>query len=237
MESKVQNIFEEIGGKFISTPSVIKEKLTSVKAIIYDWDGVFNPGIKGEGENGTYSEADSMGINMLRFGFWLEHEHELPFIAIVSGQKNPSAIHLALREHFDHVYIKVTDKAKALNHLLKSFNITAREVAFCFDDILDLPLASECGVRFLVNRNASPLFKQYVLKNNYCDYITGQQGGNYAIREISELILGLTGNFNEVVRERIKYGDIYIKYIQQRNNQKTFTFTLHNDAIIEYPLP
>lgn len=237
MKNKIQEIFEGPGGKFVSSPSVIKEKLSFVKAIIYDWDGVFNPGIKGEGENGTYAEADSMGMNMLRFGFWLEHDHELPVIAIVSGQKNPSAIHLALREHLDHVYIKVTDKAKALSHLLKIFNMKAREVAFCFDDILDLPLASECGVRFLVNRNASPLFKQYVLQNKYCDYITGQQGGDYAIREISELVLGLTGKFNEVVRERIAYGDIYRKYIQQRNNQKTNIFTLHNNAIIEYPLP
>ena len=38
----------------------------NIKAIILDWDGVFHSGYKSLKGESQFSEADSMGMNMLR---------------------------------------------------------------------------------------------------------------------------------------------------------------------------
>ena len=77
-------------------------------------------------------------------------------------------------------------------------------------------MASECGARFLVRRNSSPLLQDFVLKNDYCDYITAAQADSYAVREIAELALGLMGVFDTVVSSRVKYDDDYCEYFSAR---------------------
>jgi len=231
MSKEIANLFKRQGGEFISSPSFIQEKLKEIKAFIFDWDGVFNPGTKGEGISSTYTEADSMGTNLLRFGYWLGKNQELPVMAIITGENNHSAIKLAQREHFHHIYFKIANKAIALEHLLSSFNLKEHEVAFCFDDVLDFPIASKCGLKFMVRRDASPLFKQYAIKNKLCDYITGQPGGNHAVREVSDLVLGLTGQFNKVIKERTAFSELYTNYLAQRNIPETKMFTVKNTVV------
>lgn len=223
---RVAKIFEEVGGKFVSSPEIIRAKLSQIKAFVFDWDGVFNNGLKGPGIEGSYSEADSMGTNMLRFSGWLKDETTLPVMAIITGQKNPVALELAQREHFNVVYQEALDKTMALNHMVEKWNLKPGEIAYIFDDILDLPLAEKCGLRFMIQRKASPLFTGYVTHGNYCDYISGREGGDHAVREIAELILGLTGTFEKVIQERILFSETYQAYLEQRNASETENFTL-----------
>ena len=231
MLNEITNLFEKQGGEFISSPSFIQEKLKGIKAFIFDWDGVFNPGTKGEGISSTYTEADSMGTNLLRFGYWLGNSQKLPIVAIITGENNQSAIKLAQREHFHHIYFKIANKAIALEHLLNSYHLKKEEVAFCFDDVLDFPIASKCGLKFMVRRDASPLFKQYAIENKLCDYITGQPGGNHAVREVSDLVLGLTGQFDQVIKERTAFSKLYTNYLTQRNTPSTKMFTVKDGEI------
>ncbi len=233
----ITQLFEKTGGEFVSPPADIRRKLSRVKAFVFDWDGVFNAGAKGRGAAGTYSEADSMGTNLLRFSSWMNHGHKLPVMAVLTGQEDLTAIDFVLREHFNYIYLKSTDKDKAFSHLLKISDINPEEMAFCFDDVLDLPVAERCGLRFMVRRNASPLFREYVIQRNFCDYLTGQQGDNHAIREIAELILGLRGDFDSVIRERIGFTRLYQGYLNQRSSQKTEAFILQDNCIVEYKFP
>ncbi|OQX97662.1 MAG: hypothetical protein B6I20_12200 [Bacteroidetes bacterium 4572_117] len=230
MLTEITKPFENLGGEFISSPKFIQEKLKGIKAFIFDWDGVFNSGTKGEGISSTYTEADSMGTNLLRFGYWLGHK-ELPIMAIITGENNLSAKKLAQREHFHHIYFKIANKATALEHLLNSYNLKEEEVAFCFDDVLDFPIAEKCGLRFMVRRDASPLFKQYAIENKLCDYITSQQGGNHAVREVSDLVLGLTGQINNVIKERTAFSELYTNYLTQRNTPVTKMFTVKDKVV------
>jgi len=234
MSYNVTQLFEKAGGEFVSPPADITRKLSRVKAFVFDWDGVFNAGAKGRGAAGTYSEADSMGTNLLRFSFWMNHGHRLPVMAILTGQKDLTAIDFVLREHFNYIYLKSTDKDKAFSHLLKISGMNPEEAAFCFDDVLDLPIAERCGLRFMVRRNASSLFREYVIQRNFCDYLTGRQGNNYAVREITELILGLSGDFDSVIHERIEFTGLYQEYLNQRSSQRPETFILQDNCIVEY---
>ena len=232
MTNEIEIIFKNLGGEFISSLSYIQEKLNKIKAFIFDWDGVFNSGTKAEGISSSYTEADSMGTNLLRFGFWLKNQQNLPVMAIITGENNQSAKKLAVREHFHHIYFKIPDKALAFRHLLKELNLQAHEVAFCFDDVLDFPIAKQCGLKFMVRRDASPLFKQYAIENKLCDYITAQQGGNHAVREISDLILGLYGVSDKVISERTDFSNLYTNYLQQRNIPETKMFSVKERTVV-----
>lgn len=229
----IETTFTKQGGEFISSLSYIKEKLNNIKAFIFDWDGVFNQGTKGEGISSTYTEADSMGTNLLRFGYWLKNNKDLPVMAIITGENNHSAKKLAVREHFHHIYFKIPNKAIAFEHLLHEFNLKADEVAFCFDDVLDFPIAQRCGLKFMVRRDASPLFKQYAIEHKLCDYITAQQGGNHAVREIAELVLGLYENMEQVISERTDFSTRYTTYLQERNKANTEMFTENSGNLVK----
>lgn len=231
MEYTIEKQFEKAGGQFILPTHQLKEKLTGIKALIFDWDGVFHSGYKNENGSSQFSEADSMGVNMLRFAYYLKNK-EIPYTAIITGENNKTAFHWAKREHLDDVFYKIKDKVEILNWLAANKGINKNEVLFVFDDILDLSMAKECEVRYLINRTSSLSLHNYCINNNLCDYISYNDGGNHAIREISELTISLLGNWNQVLDERIKYNNLYAPYIRKRQTIQTDFYTLENGEVI-----
>src|SRR4051812_22453306 len=116
-------IFTELGGRFCRPFAEFKDRLSKIKAYVFDWDGVFNDGVKPDSNRAAqggspFSEIDSMGTNMLRFGHWMA-TGELPFVAIITGEENPTAQYLAQREHFHAVYFKSANKLIAFEHFLR----------------------------------------------------------------------------------------------------------------------
>ncbi|MBY0425621.1 MAG: phosphatase, partial [Cytophagales bacterium] len=192
------------------------EKLKTIKALIFDWDGVFNNGVKTDNIPSSFSEADSMGINMLRFGYWLETS-KIPQVFIITGRNNEAAKEFAIREHFTAVYTSVKNKVECLPSLKKEWGVTPDQVAFVFDDVLDVSLAQKSALRFLVKRAASPLFEQFVSYNQYCDYITYSEGGKYPVREICELILGAKDIYTPTISERVQFSEKFKVYMSLRN--------------------
>mgnify|MGYP000391914701 CR=1 FL=1 len=82
--SRLNQLFTDLGGKFITPADELARRLVDIKAVIFDWDGVFNGGVKGEGVSSTFNEADSMGTNMLRYGLWRKTKTP-PVTTIISG--------------------------------------------------------------------------------------------------------------------------------------------------------
>lgn len=203
-------------GEFIEDQNIIAKKLKNIKAIIFDWDGVFHSGYKKNNNESSFSEADSMGINMLRFSYYLKN-NKIPYTAIITGENNETASYIAKREHFDHIFLKIKNKIEIVNGITKQIGITRDQILFVFDDILDLSIAKICGLRFMVNREASFMLKSYCKSHKLCDYISRNDGGSHAIREISELIISLQGDYNQVIDKRIAYGGDYKTYIELRN--------------------
>ena len=207
-------------GEFIENQDVIAKKLKNIKALIFDWDGVFHSGYKKSNKESSFSEADSMGINMLRFSYFLK-DNAIPFTAIITGENNETADYFAKREHFDEIFLKVKNKIEILDWLTQHKGFTNEEVLFVFDDILDLSIAKVCGLRFMVNRDASFMLTSYCKKNQLCDYITKNNAENHAIREISELAISLMGDYDLVIEKRINYDEDYLNYLEIRNSIKT----------------
>ena len=191
------------------------EKLAQCRAIVFDWDGVFNSGRKGGARASGFSEADSMGTNMLRYGLWRKLG-ELPYTAIISGEDNESAVAFAAREHLTAAYTGIRRKQDVIAHLCAENDLQPGAIACVFDDINDLPMAEACGLRFVVRRDASPLFADYVERRGLCDYISGAQSGSYPVREICELLLGLMAVYDEVVASRVASDADYEAYFNAR---------------------
>lgn len=227
----IEITFIDAGGQFLSDSALITHKLRGIKAFIFDWDGVFNNGQKNLDGSSNFSEVDSMGTNLLRFSHFLIHG-KLPLTAIISGEKNDTALYFSKRECFDYSFFKTPHKTDALTYICQQENIKPSEVAYFFDDVLDLSIAEVCGLRMMVNRKANPLFVEYCIKHKLVDYLTGAEGGFYAVREATEVLTGLNGNFDAVIKERTQYTQSYSNYIQQRRLVKTKFFTV-KDSVVE----
>ena len=216
----LEQIFADAGGTFSLPISEIQTKLESVTAFIFDWDGVFNDGRKGADSSSGFTETDSMGVNLLRFSYWKDRA-TLPFTAILSGEENPDAKKLAQREHFHALFQKVKDKSEIFSLLKKDYQIEPKNIAYFFDDVLDLAVAEQCGVRICIRTDASLLLHHYIMEHSLCDYRTVLSGANNGVREASELLIGLIGNYDTILKERINYSEIYQKYFSERQKIKT----------------
>lgn len=201
----------------------MKDKLAKIRAILFDWDGVFHAGHKNESKMSSFSEADSMGVNMLRFGFWLQNG-EMPLTAIISGENNTTAKYWAEREHLDATFSSAKNKVEILALMKERHNINPDEVMFVFDDILDLSLAKEVGHRVMINRKANPLFIEYCRENKMYDFLTNCDGGNHGVREACELTLDAMGRFEETIEKRIAFSGDYLSYNTERLSLPTTHF-------------
>src|SRR6185312_9555036 len=146
MTNDLQQMKELFKGRFLMPLELIQARLFKIKAFVFDWDGVFNNGAKDENGSSPFSEVDSMGVNMLRFNYYLRMGH-VPLTIVLSGEKNKAAFTLSNREHFNANYYNIKDKKKALTHICDTFHVKPHEIVFVFDDILDLSMAELCGLR------------------------------------------------------------------------------------------
>jgi 3-deoxy-D-manno-octulosonate 8-phosphate phosphatase (KDO 8-P phosphatase) len=227
--AQLQQLF---GGDFLTAAAAMQAKCYKVRAFVFDWDGVFNNGTKDASGSSPFSEVDSMGLNMLRFNHFIHWGHN-PVVAVITGEHNEAAITLAKREHFHAVYSKIRNKKDALQHLCTAHGIEPHEVAYFFDDVLDLPIAAICGIRILISRSGSPLFTSMVKEECLADYITNATGGNNGVREACELLMGLRGDYSDTIMQRVHNSETYQKYLAERNATTSSFYSLTGTTITE----
>ena len=229
--TKIHQLFSAAGGEFTLPLAQFADKLQKVKAFFFDWDGVFNNGTKGKGFTSVFNEPDSMGTNLLRLGYWLTHNKQQPITGIITALQNDTAIHFAEREHFQYVFSNFKDKRRAFDYVCKLHNIKPDEVAFFFDDAVDLAVAKVCGVRVMLRRVANPLLTEFAREHHLFDYLTAHAGGEYGVREACELLLGLTDTYNRSVEKRMSFDEEYEAYWNERQSLKTRMFAWDKGAI------
>jgi 3-deoxy-D-manno-octulosonate 8-phosphate phosphatase (KDO 8-P phosphatase) len=220
----LSELFSELGGNFLTPPENIRKKYSKIHAVVFDWDGVFNSGVKVGQEGSLFSEPDAMGTNLLRFNYFLLHQKMLRTF-MITGMNNISAVNFAQRENFDAIFLNYKYKEEALEIISTQFDCSRDRTAFICDDVLDLGVAKLCLLTFFVRRKASPLTEKYVRENQFCDYITASEGGEFAVREICELLIGLSGTFNETIEKRIRFQGSYTEYSETRQKVTTQVFT------------
>ncbi len=218
--------FEEVleyflahGAKLYIPVPDFRVKLQNVRNFIFDWDGVFNRGIKMDPAGSPFSEPDSMGTNLMRLSVYLK-TGEIPRMGILTGALNKGAQYFAGREYFDFMIRGYKNKNVALEKLVEKFDLLAGESLFAWDDILDLPVARWAGVSIQVRRDATPVFNGFAAERGLVDYQTANPGGAYAVREIAELFLTAWENHEECIQHRMDYSATYQAYLAEKAKRK-----------------
>jgi 3-deoxy-D-manno-octulosonate 8-phosphate phosphatase (KDO 8-P phosphatase) len=134
----------------------------------------------------------------------------------LSGASNPFAKDFAEREHFDGVLLNFKNKNQAFDHILEETSFEAHEVAFFYDDILDLGVAARAGFRVFLGKDHSPSLKNFVYENELADYSTARPGGQNGLREACDFMLTATRIYKKVVEDRLSFSKAYNEYWRSR---------------------
>ncbi|MFA5089908.1 MAG: HAD-IIIA family hydrolase [Candidatus Omnitrophota bacterium] len=167
----------------------LRTKAGRVKLLLLDVDGVLTDGriiYDSRGQDMKFFDVhDGLGVYLLK-------KAGIPTILITA--KGSRAIRPRARDmHVDMVFADVSPKTRVLDRILKKYGLTAGEVCFVGDDLVDLCLMKKVGFPIAVF-NASPEIKAAA------HYITIRYGGRGAVREVSELILKAKGQWDELVK-------------------------------------
>ena len=156
--------------------------LERIQAIAFDVDGVLTDGGVWWGPAGEewkrFSFADIMGVSLARrAGLGL---------ALISGEDSPLVDRYAKKMHIGHVYKGCRDKATALLEFASATGVPLANICFMGNDINDLPAVHIAGF------SAAPATaSKDVLSSVH--FISRQNGGNGAVRELVDVILSARG--------------------------------------------
>ena len=207
--------FTDNGLRLIGSEKELLRRLARTKDVLFDWDGVFNDGFKDAEGGSPFSEVGSMGVNLLRFALWLRNGH-LPKAAVITGQHNPYAERFAQRERLHGVYMGFTNKPDAFDAFLAKHGLQAEEVAFFFDDVLDLPVAARCGLRVMIGSPVTAWLVEQAIARGEVDLVTANSGGNNGLREATDAVIALLANGADVIDHRVTYSETYQSYLGER---------------------
>lgn len=160
----------------------ILQKARAVRLLALDCDGVLTDGRLYYGNNGeelkTFSILDGHGIKMLRAAS-VE-------VAIITGRSSELVKRRAKELGVVRLLQGREDKLVALDELLAELGLGREAVAYCGDDLPDLPAIRAVGLG-IAPANAYPLVREHA------DWVTTQRGGEGAVREIADRIMEAQG--------------------------------------------
>lgn len=160
----------------------VLSKAARIQLVIFDVDGVLTDGRLYLGNDGNEYKAfhirDGHGIRML-----LDAGIE---VAVISGRHAASVERRLTDLGIRHAYLGVQDKRAAFDSLLARLELTAGQVAYVGDDLIDLPVMNRVGLAIAV-QDADPFVRQHA------HWQTPSCGGRGAAREVCELLLEARG--------------------------------------------
>lgn len=168
----------------------VKQLFRNIRLLALDCDGVLTDGGVYVLEDGTefrrFDIKDGLGLKRV-----MERGIE---VAIISNSTSTAVAHRAGRLGIKHVRLGVENKLAALQELCSQLNLSLSQVAYIGDDLTDVPVLNAVGLP-CAPADAVEEVRYAAL------YVTRQQGGHGAIREVVDWILELQGN-NSTINKR-----------------------------------
>ena len=147
-----------------------------IKAVVFDFDGVFTDNRVIVSENGKESvicnRSDGIGLEMLR-------KLDMP-MTIISTEKNLVVSSRAKKLKIPVVH-GVKNKIRELEKFSKSINIGCEYIAFVGNDINDTECMEKVGFPIAVADAVEDI-------KAIASFLLNNKGGNGAVRELCELI-------------------------------------------------
>jgi 3-deoxy-D-manno-octulosonate 8-phosphate phosphatase (KDO 8-P phosphatase) len=164
-----------------------KRSIEQIRLLLLDVDGVLTDGRITYDNHGVESKSfhvrDGHGLKLLqRAGIK---------VGIITGRSSHVVSHRAAELGIDIVYQGAKNKLEPYEQILQDLNLTDAQVAYAGDDLVDLPILRRVGCSFTVADGVADI-KPYV------DYITTLPGGQGAVREICDMLLRQSGNWDSV---------------------------------------
>jgi 3-deoxy-D-manno-octulosonate 8-phosphate phosphatase (KDO 8-P phosphatase) len=153
-------------------------KAAEIELLLLDVDGVLTDGrltfsASGE-ETKSFHATDGLGLQLLR-----EAGIQL---GIITRRNSAIVERRAAELHISHCHQGVLNKKDVFREILRTSGLKPFQVAYMGDDWVDLGVLLQVGLA-LAPANAVPEVKEAV------HYVTAQEGGSGAVREVCELIL------------------------------------------------
>ncbi|MDG2018839.1 MAG: HAD-IIIA family hydrolase [Porticoccaceae bacterium] len=168
--------------------STVLKAANQIKLVLVDVDGVLTDGRLYYGNSGEELKAfdiqDGLGIKLLQRGGIN--------VGIITGRTSTLLKRRAEELGIHPLVQGREDKLTALNELLEQMDITLEEIAFVGDDLPDLAVIRRVGL------GITPANGNHVVASQAL-WQTQKGGGNGAIREVAELILGAQGKLESLL--------------------------------------
>jgi len=130
-----------------------------------------------------FSIRDGMGMSLMRKAGYK--------IAIITSENTKIVALRSERLQVVDVYQGVISKVEAVEDLLNKYSLTWNEIAYIGDDINDIPVLQRVGFA------AAPA-DATALNKKSAHYITKNNGGHGAVREVCDLFLDLHWKGNAI---------------------------------------
>ena len=170
-----------------------KKKLdaaVNIKLVVFDVDGVLTDGKLILGENGNeykcFHVRDGQGLVML-----MKTECK---VAVITARSSKIVAERMESLGVKYIFQGEENKGKTLTKLINKLGMTFADVAYVGDDVIDLPAMKKVSLPIAV-ADAHPEVKKLA------KFITQNNGGQGAVREICELIMTAQNNFQNQIKE------------------------------------
>lgn len=161
-----------------------KERLKSIKAFVFDVDGVFSQNVFLD------TNGDMLRSMNTKDGFSLYYavnEHKF-HAAIITGGYSESVRTRFNAMGITDVYIKSTDKLDDFDDFVFKYNLKPEEVLYMGDDIPDYNVMKAVGVPVCPADAAEEI-------KSICVYISDKKGGEGCVRDVIEQVLRAQGKW------------------------------------------
>lgn len=174
----------------------IMEKARAIRLLALDCDGVLTDGRLYYGSNSeelkAFSILDGLGIKLLR-----QNGVE---VAIITGRRSELVKRRANELGVTNLLLQGReDKLVALDELLANFDFGREGVAYCGDDLPDLPAILSVGLG-VAPANAHAVVREHA------HWVTSLRGGEGAVREIADLIMQAQGTLDAALKPYLRAG-------------------------------
>ena len=165
------------------------KKARNIKAIFFDVDGVLSDGKIIYDQTGK--EIKNFSV---KDGYIVSHLKKAGIIiGAISGRDSGVTQTRCAELKFDFCHQGVLDKAATFEKLAKHYNLKLKEVAFIGDDINDLRVFEIAGL------SVCPADTYSYIKAR-TDLTTFAKGGEGVLREVADLVLAATGQFETLLK-------------------------------------
>lgn len=161
-----------------SVSEQVMNKASKVKLALFDVDGVLTDGklhYSADGEQlKVFHALDGHGLKMLKAA-GID-------VGVISARKS-LALQTRLNDlGIEHCHLGVNDKRAVFDELLKKLNLSGEDCCFVGDDVIDLPVMTQCALKFSVDNG-------HFIVRDIADWVSPLTGGQGAVRSICDVIL------------------------------------------------